>query len=112
MSVLATQRPMSRPIRSGGLVGHPHWKTLFKLGKWEFVGEIYGDKAYARENNGTELLRYDAESRKWEWYPHIATTSYIFHTFETLTAALCAANISDDDFRRSQTGQQKKAGKT
>lgn len=43
---------------------------------------------YRRENNGTEMLIFDPDLRRWQWYPHCATTMYEFEEFKTLTAAL------------------------
>lgn len=64
-----------------------HWRLLLKKGGWWLDPSWIVSTGYRRENNGTEMLIWNPDERRWEWYPHVATTMYEFEQFKTLTAA-------------------------
>ena len=60
---------------------------LKSQGWWRDGGWIVSE-GYRRERNGTEMLLFNPDEKQWEWYPHAATTSYIYESFKTLAEAL------------------------
>ena len=68
-----------------------NWRLLLKAGGWWLDSDWIISTGYRREHDGTEMLIWNTETRRWEWYPHVATTMYEYESFKTLTAALLAA---------------------
>lgn len=73
------------------VVRRRHWRELLKAGGWWLDPGWIISTGYRREHNGTEMIIFDPDLRRWQWYPHCATTMYDYEEFKTLTTALLRA---------------------